>query len=113
MSNTTSSRGVLLLAAALLMAGLGSTISTPANAQESRCDGIEDRRSRLRCKWGESDAKTHDDERHGWREEEARIRRDHERACARVGKVARFTGVGRLLKAACVAPRVINDRINR
>jgi hypothetical protein len=27
--------------------------------------------------------------------------------------VARFTGVGRLLKAACVAPRVINDRINR
>jgi hypothetical protein len=101
------------LAVGVAMIGFASVSVAPAAAQPSRCDQIEDRKSRQRCISGEADAKMYEEEARGWREEEARIRRDHERACRQVGMVAKFTGAGRWLKAACVAPRVINDRINR
>ena len=87
----------------------------PAAAQVSlsQCDQIEDRTRRQRCRSAVYDAQRYDEEARDWREEEARIRRDHERACRQVGLIARFTGSGRYLKAACVAPRVINDAIQR
>lgn len=87
--------------------------SSSAAAQANRCDQISDRARRLRCRSADADAKRYEEEARGWREEEARIRRDHERACHRVGLIASFTGSGRYLKAACVAPRVINDARNR
>ena len=87
--------------------------SAGAQVTLSQCDRIEDRARRQRCRSAVYDAQRYDEEARGWREEEARIRRDHERACRQIGLVARFTGSGRYLKAACVAPRVINDAVQR
>lgn len=82
---------------------------SPAVAQPSRCDSIEDRRRRQNCRAGESDARRYEEEARGWREEEAQIRRRHEEACRRVGMVARFVGQGRTFRAACEAPRRVYD----
>jgi hypothetical protein len=105
--------GLAFSTVVLPVASFSPIIVSPAAAQSNRCDVIQDRDRRLRCKWADSDAKRYEDEARGWREEEARIRRDHERACRQVGLVAKFTGSGRYLRAACVAPRIINDRLNR
>jgi len=105
--------GMACLTAAGLVIVFSPVAMSAAAAQSSRCDSIQDRDRRFRCKSAESDAKMYEEEARSWREEEARIRRDHERACRRIGAVAKFTGSGRYLKAACVAPRVINDRLNR
>lgn len=104
--------GVLYTVAVLITIPVASGLS-PANAQESRCDRIQDRDRRLRCRWAEADARRYEEESRGWREEEARIRRDHERACRRVGMVARFVGQGRTFRAVCEAPRRAYDRGRR
>lgn len=113
MSKKISLMGMACLTAAGPFIVFSPIAVSPAAAQSSRCDSIQDRDRRFRCRSAESDARMYEEEARGWREEEARIRRDHERACRRIGAVAKFTGSGRLLKAACVAPRVINDRMNR
>lgn len=83
----------------------------PASAQVSlsQCDQIEDRARRQRCRSAVYDAKRYDEEAHDWRQEEARIRRDGDRACRRVGQIARFVGQGRTFRAVCEAPRRIYD----
>lgn len=87
--------------------------SSPASGQGNRCDQIRDPERRQRCRWADADAQRYAEEARGWREEEARIRRDHEQACRRVGMVARFIGQGRTLRAVCEAPRRIYDARTR
>jgi hypothetical protein len=93
--------------------GLILPLTSPAMAQTSQCYQIKDVSRQRVCLSGESDARRYAQDAQMWRDEEARIRRDYETACQRVGKIAKFAGQGRTFKAACVAPGLINDRINR
>jgi hypothetical protein len=86
---------------------LPSTATAQVTLQQ--CDQIQDRTRRQRCRSAVYDAQRYDEESRGWREEEARIRSDHERACRRVGKVARIVGQGRNFRVVCEAPRRIYD----
>lgn len=92
--------------------GAINTFSLPPAAAQvslSQCDQIQDRVHRQRCRSAVYDAQRYDEEARGWREEEARIRRDGDRACRRVGMVARFVGQGRTFRSVCEAPRRIYD----
>lgn len=106
----TKSLLIVSLSAPVAGVSLGVT-STPAAAQVqmSQCNTIQDRRRRQNCREGVAQGQSYAQEAEGWRREEADIRRRHEQACRAVGMIARFTGSGRALRAACVAPRVITD----
>jgi hypothetical protein len=96
--------------------GAANTFALPsAGAQVTlrQCDQIQDRERRQRCRSAVYDAQRYQEEERDWRDAEREIRARHERACRQVGMVARFSGSGRYLRAACVAPRIINDARNR
>jgi hypothetical protein len=87
--------------------------SVGAQVTLRQCDQIQDRERRQRCRSAVYDAQRYKEEEHDWKDAEREIRARHERACRQVGMVARFSGSGRYLTAACVAPRIINDARNR
>lgn len=90
-----------------------STAPALAQVSLSQCDQIADRVRRQRCRSAVYDSKRFADEAHDWRQEEARIRRDGDRACRQIGQIARFVGQGRTFRAVCEAPRRIYDSRRR
>ncbi len=93
--------------------GLVFLLTSPAMAQSSQCYQIRDISRQRVCLQAESDSRRYAQDAQMWRDEEARIRRDYDTACKRIGQIAKFVGQGRTFKAACVAPGLVNDRINR
>ena len=74
--------GIVSLSTSFGIGALAMFAPAPAQAQVSRCDQIEDRERRQRCRSAIYQAEAYKEEERSYREAERDIRDQHKRGCA-------------------------------